>query len=129
MVGRLTAGDDPGQSGVAALGGPGYQGGHIAGARFGSPAEEINTVPMTQELNQGVDGTYESSFRKFEDMIADAPSDYNHIAIEIAYDGPGSIAPGSSLSSLPAADRIPLEFVLEWGYGNGGIGRQRFESR
>ena len=123
MVGRLTAGDDPGQSGVAALGGPGYQGGHIARARFGGPPEEINTVPMTQELNQGVDGTYESSFRKFEDSVATSPDEYNRIVIEIEYDGPGSVASGTSLHSLPAEERIPVRLTSKW-VGLDGLGRE-----
>ncbi|WP_103062878.1 DNA/RNA non-specific endonuclease [Actinomyces qiguomingii] len=68
--------------------GGGYDGGHLAGAEYGGPPEDINVVPMLEERNRGISDTYAESFKALEDEIAKNPDAYRNIDIRIEYDGP-----------------------------------------
>ena len=55
---------------LAAENGKNYEGGHMAGDRFGGPPEEINTVAMLEEVNQYRVDSRLKSYYKFEQEIA-----------------------------------------------------------
>ncbi|RJF43285.1 hypothetical protein D4740_05465, partial [Actinomyces sp. 2119] len=76
--------------------------------------EDINVVPMRSSLNQGTEGMYPYSYKKLEDDIAASRGAYENIDIRIEYDGPPGVEPGTSLSGVPQAGRVPTEFRVSW---------------
>ncbi|WP_139738695.1 DNA/RNA non-specific endonuclease [Actinomyces wuliandei] len=93
------------QSDIGNLGGEDYHGGHLAGHQFGGAPEDINVVPMLDKLNLG-------GFHSLEEKIAANPHAYKHLDIRIEYDGPPGVDPGTSLSGVPEAGRVPTEFTV-----------------
>ncbi|RJF40106.1 hypothetical protein D4740_12610 [Actinomyces sp. 2119] len=104
---------------IGNYGGDGFDGGHLIAHRFGGGPEEINVVPMRSTLNQGTEGRYLDSYRKLEDDIAASRGAYESIDIHIEYDGPPGVEPGTSLSGVPQAGRVPTEFRVSWTDGRG----------
>ncbi|WP_128683180.1 DNA/RNA non-specific endonuclease [Actinomyces qiguomingii] len=110
--------------------GGGYQGGHMAGAEYGGPPEDINVVPMLKERNRGIGNTYAESFKALEDDIAKNPDAYWSIDITIEYDGPPANADSvTRLGDVSPTDRVPTEFVVKWVDEGGVVHREPFGNR
>ncbi|MBE1877067.1 DNA/RNA non-specific endonuclease [Myceligenerans pegani] len=75
------------QQRIGDLGGDGYDGGHLVGNAFGGGPEDLNLVPMLEEVNRGAGDTYYAlETRLREELNADPPSDVElHVFPE--YDG------------------------------------------
>ncbi|AYD89019.1 hypothetical protein D5R93_01235 [Actinomyces lilanjuaniae] len=67
---------------------------------------------MRRTLNQGTEGMYPYSYKKLEDDIAASQGAYENIDIRIEYDGPPGVEPGTSLSGVPQAGRVPVKFEV-----------------
>ncbi|MDU0348896.1 DNA/RNA non-specific endonuclease [Actinomyces sp. MRS3W] len=107
--------------------GGGYDGGHLAGSKFAGPPEDINVLPMLEDLNRGTNGTYMESFKKLEDDIAANPDAYWNIDIVIEYDGPPTNAESvTRLGDVEPADRVPKAFEV---YSEDAGGQARDPSR
>ncbi|WP_162933809.1 DNA/RNA non-specific endonuclease [Actinomyces lilanjuaniae] len=98
------------QERVGKYGGEGYDGGHLSGHQFGGAPEDINVVPMLRKVNQN----HPDSFYRLEKEIAASRGAYENIDIRIEYDGPPGVEPGTSLSGVPQAGRVPTEFRVSW---------------
>ncbi len=106
------------QAQIGKLGGDsGYQGGHLAGSRFGGGPEEINVWPM----REGINGNYVSSFYRLEDYFAKNIGNIEKIVIDVKYNTIPDVAPGGSLNDLgpsdtgtPNPDRTPESYHVSW---------------
>ena len=107
---------------LAAENGKNYEGGHMAGDRFGGPPEEINTVAMLEEVNQyRVDSDMES-FKLFEEEVVGSPGDFNKLVLEFDYPDPADPA------KLANSEKVPTRFEATWVDANGKSMRRRFEN-
>ncbi|WP_128683183.1 DNA/RNA non-specific endonuclease [Actinomyces qiguomingii] len=89
--------------------GGGYQGGHMAGAEYGGPPEDINVVPMAESVN----GNHPGSFYELEKEIVKNPGGHRSIDITIEYDGPPTNADSvTRLGDVNPTDRVPMKFTV-----------------
>ncbi|WP_168708176.1 DNA/RNA non-specific endonuclease [Actinomyces procaprae] len=111
--------------------GGGYDGGHLAGAEYGGPPEDINVWPMLKERNRGIGDTYAESFKALEDEIAKNPDAYRNIDIRIEYDGPPANADSvTRLGDVNPTDRVPTRWTVDSQDANGVARRpQTFNNR
>lgn len=107
---------------LAAENGKNYEGGHMAGDRFGGPPEEINTVAMLEEVNQyRVDSDMES-FKLFEEEVVGSPGDFNKLVLEFDYPDPADPA------KLANSEKVPTRFEASWTDSNGALRSRPFEN-
>ncbi|GAA1863351.1 hypothetical protein GCM10009751_21500 [Myceligenerans crystallogenes] len=78
------------QQRIGDQGGDGYDGGHLIGNQFGGGPEDINLVPMLEEINRGSGDTfYATEMRLREALEGDPPSDVElHVYPGYGDDGP-----------------------------------------
>ncbi|GAB4087222.1 hypothetical protein GCM10028784_38520 [Myceligenerans cantabricum] len=78
------------QQRIGDLGGDGYDGGHLVGNAFGGGPEDINLVPMLEEVNRGAGDTYYTlETRLREELDAEPPPDVElHLFPEYSGESP-----------------------------------------
>ena len=113
--------------GKSAYPGTAYDGGHLAGTQFGGIPENINVIPMREDVNQhrvssgaDEDGAApnnvqddDNCYYLWETDVAksakEGSGDYNNIVIKLKYP---EVSLGST--SLTNAQMVPNEFTVTW---------------
>ena len=106
---------------LAAENGKNYEGGHMAGDRFGGPPEEINMVAMLEEVNQYRVDSRLKSYYKFEQEIAASPENYRNLVVEFKYPEPTG-------PKIMDTESVPTKFEATWVDANGKSMRRPFEN-
>ncbi len=87
------------QARIGGEGGVGYDGGHLLARMFGGGGEDINILPMLEEVNRAGSGTFYELEQQWRSLIGQIPPVDVSVTIEPDYVGPG---------------RVPESFFVEW---------------
>ncbi|MGY4644987.1 DNA/RNA non-specific endonuclease [Cellulomonas sp. URHB0016] len=87
------------QTRIGGEGGVGYDGGHLFAKMFGGGGEDINIVPMLDEVNRAGTGSFYELEQQWRSLIGQMPPVDVSVRIEPEYVG---------------ASRVPDHFVVLW---------------
>lgn len=93
------------QRGVGAAGGPGFEGGHGAGAHFGGPPERINIFPQLEAVNRGAQHSFLAIENTWRQLQAAHPGVRIEVDVKVRYPDGGGLVP----------DRFTVEFRADEG--------------
>lgn len=100
------------QRGVGAAAGPGFEGGHGAGAHFGGPPERINIFPQLEAVNRGAQHSFLTMENTWRQLHAAHPGIRIEVDVNVKY--------------ADAAGKTPVQFTVQYRAGSGDWIKEEF---